>query len=406
MNPTERFVLSLLGPLPERPAGVDWGRAEELLRFHRLGPLAVAEDRAAGGALLPDELRESLEPAYRTVSLTNTLLMEAAGRAREALREAGIPVVIFKGGALLESGAYGDPGARPMDDVDLLVPPERAGEAVRTLEASGFAPWEEWSPEKTRWVDAAAFTAAGSPPGISLDVDLHWRTEYGGLRFGDPGGGSLLWERRDEASGLPAPEAHLVVIAEHVLKHVRYLVHFHGLADATRVAGRVDDWDRVVELAAGRRASTGIGIILGLVGEELSGPIPATVARRLRPGTPSEALARKVLEPRRLLGRLQPLPGRVGGLVLRALVAGSTRRAVGELAGAAFPDEGWLRARYDAGAGAGPDGGEARGDGSDAPTPLWRLRLRYLGDAVRWLGYRGRSPASPNQRFYDPGARR
>lgn len=406
MNPTERFVLSLLGPFPERPAGVDWGRAGELLRFHRLGPLAVAEDRAAGGALLPEGLRESLDPAYRTVSLTNTLLMEAAGRARTALREAGIPVVIFKGGALLESGAYDDAGARPMDDVDLLVPPERAADAARILEASGFAPWEEWSSEKTRWVDAAAFTARESPAGIPLDLDLHWRTEYGGLRFGDPGGGSLLWERRDEETGLPAPEAHLVVIVEHVLKHLRYLVHFPGLADATRVAGRVDDWDRVVELVAGRRASAGIGIVVGVVAEELSGPIPTTVARRLRPGTPSGALARKVLEPRRLLGRLQPLPGRAGGLVLRALLAGSARRALAELAGAAFPDEGWLRARYAAGAGAGPDGGEARGDGSDAPAGLWRLRLRYVGDALRWLGYRGRSPASPNQRFYDPGARR
>ena len=140
-----------------------------------------------------------------------------------------------------------------MDDVDLLVRPEDARPAVEALERAGFVPWTQWDAGRSEWLDSMSFLDGAAPPGIALAVDLHWRTEYGDMRFGDPEGGSVLWDRADVESGTPSIEAHLQVVAEHVLKHLRYRVHFPGLADLTRLAGRISDWDEFSRLAANRR---------------------------------------------------------------------------------------------------------------------------------------------------------
>lgn len=406
MDSTRRFVLRLLGPAPSASHDVDWEQAVRLLRFHDLTALAVATDRGVGGGLLPGPVRSRLEAEYRATALHTQLLVEMAARAAAELRAARIPCLAFKGAALVEQGLYPDPGARAMSDADLVVPAERAEEAVSRLCAAGFVPWEPWRPERVVWLDSTAFHAPDSPAGLPLTLDLHWRTEYGKLRFGGAGpepdtgtaeagawvgarGGGILWDGADRQRGLPAPEPHLVLGAEHLLKHLRTVVHLHGLADLCRLAGAVTDWDHVVRLAAPRRSGPGIGLLLDLLREAAGAAVPRAVAARLARATPSLRLARRLLEPERLLGRTQLVHGRLAGLAVRACLAGSARAAAADLVDAALPDEPWLRARY-------PE---------HRHRSVLRLRARYLADSLRWITYRGRSPASPHQTLLDPRGR-
>ena len=213
-DPTAQLILSLVGPSFEIPSGVDWTRALDLLHLHALGPLAAATDRAFGGGLLPSGVRSSLDPTYRRTAIHTALTLETAGRARTALTEAGIPSLVFKGAGLVDQGVYPDPGSRPMDDVDLLVRPEDAASAVEALGRSGFLPWTPWEPGRSHWLDSMSFLDEAAPPGVALAVDLHWRTEYGHMRFGDPEGGSVLWDGADVEAGTPSYEAHLQVVAE------------------------------------------------------------------------------------------------------------------------------------------------------------------------------------------------
>lgn len=55
----------------------------------------------------------------------------------KALDERGIPVILLKGAALVQT-VYPSPELRPMSDLDLLVPPEHAGRAQRELQRLGY----------------------------------------------------------------------------------------------------------------------------------------------------------------------------------------------------------------------------------------------------------------------------
>lgn len=400
------FVLSLLGPpgAPPAPPAPDdhaaWDEALRLVRYHMLEGLAVSRARDA----LPGPIRQELEPAHRRIGLHTTLLLESWERAREALDQAGVPSLLYKGGALVASGAYPEPGARRMDDVDVLVPSDRAADAMDALRARGFEPWTAWAPSKAGWADATALTDGASPPGMPLVVDLHWRAEYGRLRFGDPGPADLLWRDADRGRGLPAPEPHLVVVAEHLLKHLRFKVHLVGLADLGLLADRVRDWDRVVNLVRGRRLGRAVGVLLDAGRADLGHPVPPEVGPALGArGRVADAVRRRI-GPRTLLGRRRPVDGRFQGVVFRWLLAGTPGRVLRDLAEAAFPGRRWLSARYGAGGAhdADPAGAEpGRGTLPGRWTTL-RLWLRYAADVAGWLTYRRRSPASPHESLFDP----
>src|SRR4051794_7774713 len=99
----------------------------------------------------------------------NQLLFDAAGRLITVLREAGIPVMVLKGGALAVLH-YGDAGSRPMGDVDLLVPPALADEALAVVEGAG---WHADPPAPRDVLSVSHAWTYGD--GQNGHVDLHWR---------------------------------------------------------------------------------------------------------------------------------------------------------------------------------------------------------------------------------------
>jgi putative nucleotidyltransferase-like protein len=146
------------GPLPDAPLPAP------LLTRLGLGPLLyralLAED---------DERADRFLAEYRHATTANLLRMAHARRLRDRLEAAGIPGVLLKGAAVLVRFG-GDPGLRPMADVDLLVADGDMARAITILRAAGLV-------ERSRYPRSGARSHAISLVGVAgpleLDVDLH-----------------------------------------------------------------------------------------------------------------------------------------------------------------------------------------------------------------------------------------
>lgn len=371
------FIVGLLRLGDPTPAE-DPREAVRLLCLHGLEGLAVARNREVGGGLLPPDLVSDLEPIYRTQGLSSTLILETARRARAALSALRIDSMVFKGAALVADGTYPDPGARRMDDADVLVHPTDAVRAVEALLDEGFEPVTGWDPGKVDWSDAVALHDGQAPPGTVAALDLHWRTDYDRLRFGGTAE-SALWEGWDIATGLPGAEQHLVLVAEHLLKHLRFKIHVAAFGDMVRIAAVVRDWDAVDSLIERSRLARGLRALLAVLARDFDAPVPRTLSIRVS-GPLSDLLA-----PTTLIGRVRPVQGRLAGIAHRWRLLGSPTVIAADVAEAVFPPKVWLRARYGSGG-----------------VGAW---VRYLSDVGRWAVYRGRSPASPNQELFQARAR-
>jgi len=301
--------------------------------------------------------------------LRGEALMAASSEALAALRAAGVDGLLFKGAGLIRAGVYADPGARPLGDVDLLVRPAQASAAAAALGLAGFRPWTPWSDRFPDWKDSLPFD--GGDPDFPTTIDLHWRTEYGRLRPGE--GGSPLWQGVAPDAATPRAGPHLVVVAEHVLKHLRVGVHMVGVGDAARLARRVEDWDEVVGLARGRRSAVALGHLFAALARELDVPVPPEVAQALG-GSGLAGGGAGWIRLGDWVGRPVIVRTRLSGLRLRLRLAGSLGGAMLDVVEAGFPGTPWLRARY----------------ASSGSAPL--LWLRYALQSGRWLLAGGESP--------------
>jgi hypothetical protein len=133
-----RMLRALLGAIEDRArAGAlpDDAQALRVARRHRLTPLLSIRCR---GHLPP-----GLEAACRRDHLVNTAqhlaLAATAEECVAALAAAGVQATLIKGLAY-ERGLYGEPGARPTSDVDLLVRGEDRRAAFSVLDGLGFQP--------------------------------------------------------------------------------------------------------------------------------------------------------------------------------------------------------------------------------------------------------------------------
>lgn len=381
-SPAAELVVSLLAGDPSPDPSCDRDDVRTLLLRTGLDGLAVALHRDT--PFLPRSLARALEPRYLATSLHSTLTLESARRARRLLSGAGIDVLLYKGAALLDAGVHPDPGGRRMDDADLLVHPERADEAVRVLAESGYEPWEPWEPGRLRWLDSVTLTDGHAPSAAEdVTVDLHWRLQYRSLRLGEAGEPESepdpLWDGADRDRGVPADGPHLVVVAEHLLKHLRVRAHLPGLADLVRLSDRIDDWDAVLARLERRRDAQAFGLLFAVLREDLGAAVPESATRLGGDGWPRRWM-RSLLEPVRLVRRVGPADGRARGLLFRWLLGGSLRQAFADVVRTGLPGARWLRARYGS---------------PTVPTP--GLLVRYWGDLLRWMAHRGRSPVAPNQ---------
>jgi hypothetical protein len=222
-----------------------------------------------------------LKGIYRYAWSRNQLMLGATVRVLTAFRAAGIETLVLKGVALAALH-YRDRGARPMDDIDVLVPWRHAASAWRILECCGWAP------------------ATAGPAGIHIpyrhalgfrapnggQLDLHWNVLYEGCR---PDADESFWRA--------AVPLEVAGIATKALCPADQLLHVcvHGMcwnspppirwiADAMMVlhsAGDELDWGRLVEEAARRRLIFVVERALAYLVARFEAPVPVGVLERL-----------------------------------------------------------------------------------------------------------------------------
>ncbi len=165
---------ALLGP---EEAGRAWGEwyAEYGLEApdegsFRLLPLVFRNvERSAGG---PWPEWEKLRGIYRRAWGRNQWLFHRVRPVLEELAEMGIRPMMLKGAAL-SARVYPDVGARPMQDVDLMIPRASAAEVFALLERRGWRS-KRWRPAE---VGAPFFSYTHAMDFESQEgclMDLHW----------------------------------------------------------------------------------------------------------------------------------------------------------------------------------------------------------------------------------------
>lgn len=153
----------------------DWSELDALAREHRLAPLLHHQlNRRGRDWAVPEELQTRWAAAHRISTMRTLSIVRELHRISRSLDEARIPHATLKGGWLAWC-AYPHPALRPLRDIDVLVPVDRAREAFELLKAQGFI--EAKSHDKS--VDHAFEQNKHLPtlrhPSSTVAVEIHHR---------------------------------------------------------------------------------------------------------------------------------------------------------------------------------------------------------------------------------------
>jgi hypothetical protein len=245
----------------------------------RLLPLLFKRLRSAG---MEDAWMGRLQGIYRHTWARNQILLREATDAVRVLSQAGIPVMLIKGAAMI-LGQYHDAGLCPTVDVDILVPEQLALEAVACLIAAGFSGtgrYEGNVPE--RYLRVGCSHAFRTPQGN--EIDLHWHYLF--LRA-FPGANDSYWKHAvpsrlaDLPVLLPSPTDALLLACLHGLSwsatsSLRWAVDADFLIRHNPI-----EWDRLAEYAEWRGVALPLRLALRYLRDVLEIPIPEATLQKI-----------------------------------------------------------------------------------------------------------------------------
>lgn len=264
----------LVGALAER---------EKLLPvlWKRIGRLATS---------LPDTEAERIRRQSAVVEFRMALAETVLEEVLRQLSAADVPVMLLKGAALATT-VYGSFGARPMGDLDILVPSSEAHRAWQLLVSSGWR--KEFEGGATFYEGHHHLAALVDPKGLGIVLEVHRAIlpPAGPFLFDD----SELW--RDAKPVSVGGTRAWVPSGPHQLLHLS--AHFawsnmlsSGLGRTVRdVAALLEaepmDWDAFVSLARSTRAGTCAFWTLSMARALTRAPVPAGVLEQLRTRQPA-----------------------------------------------------------------------------------------------------------------------
>jgi hypothetical protein len=224
--------------------------------------------------------RRVVQGVYRRSWVRNQLLFAQAGRAIEALEQAGIRTLLLKGVAL-SLLHYRDAGLRPMEDADVLVRPGDMAGAVAILRGLGWHPREEeprsWPPPHQ-----PGWPLAG--PG-GAEIDLHGYALAGERA---PHVDQAFWDRSVPAR-LGAARTRALAPTDQLLHVVAHGLRWNAaspirwVADALVILrGGEVRWDELLATAAARRRTRCLEAALSYLRRRFDAPVPAEVMDTLQ----------------------------------------------------------------------------------------------------------------------------
>jgi hypothetical protein len=152
---------------------LDWSSFVRFTMAHSIVPEVVSAIAACDPALIPRAVRHELYACdlanrHKALRLAHQLVAIV-----HYLDTAGIATLAFKGPSLAIR-AYGDPGGRQFEDLDLLVARAQVEQAIELLRASGYTMLGGERRGDLEQIRDGAVTLLCSNPQLA-SVDLHWR---------------------------------------------------------------------------------------------------------------------------------------------------------------------------------------------------------------------------------------
>ncbi len=283
----EQELLLRAALLPGPAAGEAWSAWRAVVDLNdkiddgsfRLLPLVCRNLERAG--VEADDLAR-LRGVYRQTWLRNQVVVHRVAPVLRAFNAAGIQTMLLKG-APLALLTYGELGARPMGDIDVLVHPRHARRALQLLVDDGWTCRSHPDGRFDRVLHTFHAVGLHTP---DAGLDLHWHAlEEGNFRDAD----EPFWEasRGMELDGVPTRTLCPTDMLLHVLAHgARWdpVPPIRWVADAFLVISRHSadiDWDRLVEQATRLRLTLGLHAALSYLHERFDAVIPPAVLDRL-----------------------------------------------------------------------------------------------------------------------------
>jgi hypothetical protein len=269
-------------------------------------PQLFANLRAAGA---DDPLVDALRSTHHKTWARNRVLFRDLSLLLGAFRAAGIETLLLKGAALVPL-AYRDYGARPMTDLDVLVPVDRAGDAIDLLRERGWTSILGFTEPLVGLRHADDFVNAKH-----ARVDLHWSVLQ---ECCGPGGSDDFWRASVplEIEGVPTralcPADQLLQVCVHGARSSS-VQPVGWIADAMILLRSSEDrldWDRLLDQTRKRRLTVPMRHALRYLRMGLGAPVPPAVLASLEtaPASRFERLEYRVKTSRReLVGSLPVL---------------------------------------------------------------------------------------------------
>lgn len=278
-----------------------WRAVVELARYHGVAPLMYRALRLVCPDLVPKEPLDALRSLTQAGALLNRSLAQELIHLCQAFDEQSVPVIPFKG-ATLAVAAYGDLALRDFDDLDFIVPKERASDAQQVLWAQGYRPRDRSHGPMHAEEPYHVFVKKQS----LLRIDLQWTMAH--ERFSFRLDRPEIWDHLLPVSigGVQiralAPEELLIVLCVHGSKHaweqLKWVADVSELLRSHRV-----DWRRVFAVAKKWKCRRMLVLGLMVAYRLLDAPLPGSVVAGLAREGEVAALAGRM--PKSLLTRPQ-----------------------------------------------------------------------------------------------------
>lgn len=251
-----------------------------------LAPLIYQEFRERGlDGKVPQPVLDWLRNSY-ALSMAQALRQEQD--VLEALRElsnGGVTQILLKG-ADARLRLYGNPIARPMSDLDILISPEEFPRAQEILAGLGYAPTAEFRPGfGQRFMGQIHLTAANG----RIMVDLHWYIEavanFYRLPYQRLEQMAIPWEYEGIAVKLLCPEHFLIHLCLHNYDELRNVLQIIDLGLALH---RLNiDWALFLQEVAFFHCRAPIVVMLDNLNQIFPQAVPETVLSSLSRYRPS-----------------------------------------------------------------------------------------------------------------------
>jgi hypothetical protein len=163
-------------PFPAPPANLDWERFYSLLTRQRLSSHFYVLAKSHRDKW-PASFHEQLRLDRYSLMVYGRQCSNRIQTILAALTQAGIPIIVLKGWAFIQTLYDGDPSQRICSDIDLLVHPRDVSLCEGVFYRSGCQlERESWPGYNHRYLNGNRFFFPGQPviPGHTFSIGFHW----------------------------------------------------------------------------------------------------------------------------------------------------------------------------------------------------------------------------------------